>query len=177
LLRLWQKQISGGADWERDLIAAVRRKGFLWRTEQTYRQWAVRFAQFLTPRSPYAAEGADVAGFLSQLAVQHRASRATQRQALNALVFLMEEALKRSVGELDFHRGKRRKKIPSVLTMSECQRLFAQLMDTNRVMAELTYGGGLRLMELMRLRVHHVDLERLQIQIYAGKGNKDRLTL
>ena len=42
----------GGADWERDLIAAVRARGFLWRTEETYRAWAGRFADFLRPRSP-----------------------------------------------------------------------------------------------------------------------------
>jgi hypothetical protein len=72
----------GGADWERDLISALRRKGFLWRTEQTYRGWAGRFAQHLRPRSPYAADGADVAAFLSRLAVEQRASASTQKQAL-----------------------------------------------------------------------------------------------
>ena len=167
----------GGADWERDLIAAIRQKGFLWRTEQTYRSWATRFARFLVDRSPYAATGADVAAFLSALAVHDRASRSTQQQALNALVFLMQEALKRELGELDFRRAKWRKKIPTVLTTSECQRLFAQLSDTSRLMAELMYGAGLRLMELLRLRVHHLDLERRQVQVYAGKGNKDRLTV
>lgn len=64
----------GGADWERDLIAAIRRKGLLWRTEQTYRKWASRFARFLGNRSPYMAEGGDIANFLSSLAVEHRAS-------------------------------------------------------------------------------------------------------
>lgn len=167
----------GGAEWERDLIAAVRRKGFLWRTEQTYRQWAARFSRFLAPRSPYAADGADVAAFLSQLAVQFRASRSTQQQALNALVFFMEEALKRELGELDFKRARRRKKIPTVLTTGECQRMFAQMKDTHRLMAELMYGSGLRLMELLRLRVHHLDLERRQVQVYSGKGDKDRLTV
>jgi integron integrase len=167
----------GGADWERDLITAVRRKGFLWRTEQTYREWAVRFSRFLAPRSPYAADGADVAAFLSQLAVQFRASRSTQQQALNALVFFMEEALKRELGELDFKRARRRKKIPTVLTTGECQRMFAQMKDTHRLMAELMYGSGLRLMELLRLRVHHLDLERRQVHVYTGKGDKDRLTV
>jgi hypothetical protein len=147
----------GGADWERDLIAAARRKGFLWRTEQTYREWAVRFSRFIAPRSPYAAEGADVAAFLSQLAVQFRANRSSQQQALNALVFLMQEALKRDLGELNFSRARKRKTIPAVLTTSECQRMFAQLKDTNRLMGELMYGSGLRLMELLRLRVHRVN--------------------
>jgi len=44
-------------------------------------------------------------------------------------------------------------------------------------MAELMYGAGLRLMELLRLRVHHLDLDRGQLKVYAGKGDKDRITV
>jgi len=85
----------GTVPWERDLIREVRERHFLWRTEQTYREWAVRFARFIAPRSPYAAGGEDVAAFLSALAVNGRASPSAQKQALNALVFLMHEALHR----------------------------------------------------------------------------------
>lgn len=44
-------------------------------------------------------------------------------------------------------------------------------------MAELAYGAGLRLMELLRLRVHHLDLERRQLHVKGGKGDKDRITM
>ena len=167
----------GGADWERDLIGAVRRKGFLWRTEKTYREWAARFAAFVRPRSPYAATGDYVAALLSRLAVEHRASASTQKQALNALVFFLQEGLRRAVGDFDFQRARSRRRIPTVLTREECRRLFGQLPGTSRLMAELMYGSGLRLMELLRLRVHHVDLERGQVHIHAGKGDKDRITV
>lgn len=167
----------GGADWERDLVAALRRKGFLWRTEQTYRGWARRFAQSLLPRTPYAANGDDVAKFLSVLAVEWRAGASTQKQALNALVFLMEEALHRSVGEIDFKRAWARRRIPVVLTRGECERLFGELEGSARLMAELMYGTGLRLMELLRLRVHHLDFERRQVRVYSGKGDKERITM
>ncbi|HTJ79262.1 MAG TPA: integron integrase [Rariglobus sp.] len=111
------------------------------------------------------------------LAVEHRSSPATQKQALNALVFFMQEGLRRNVGEIDFKRAWPRKKIPTVLTKGECQKLFAGMPGTYRLMGELMYGAGLRLMELLRLRVHHLDLERGQVQIYAGKGGKDRVTV
>ena len=141
----------GGADWERDLIVAVRRKGFLWRTETAYREWAQRFVTYLLPRSPYGAGGEDIAGFLSHLAVTQRVGAATQKQALNALVFFLQEALRRSVGEFDFHRAESRRRMPVVLSQPECQKLFGQLTGTNQLMAELMYGSGLRLMELLRL--------------------------
>jgi integron integrase len=171
------KQDLGGADWERDLIAASRERGFLWRTEETYRGWAVRFVKFLAPRSPYAADERDVGAFLSGLAVEARASRSTQKQALNALVFLMQEALHRQLGKIPFRRAEKGGKVPTVLSNAECTRLFAQLEGTTALMARLAYGAGLRLMELLRLRVHHLDLERGQLQVYDGKGGKHRLTV
>ncbi|HWA86307.1 MAG TPA: integron integrase [Opitutus sp.] len=167
----------GGADWERDLVAAVRSRGFLWRTEQTYREWGARFARFLAPRSPYAATEVEVGAFLSELAVRQRAMPSTQKQALNAVVFLMQEALHRQLGKIDFRRASPQVRMPTVLSREECAALFAQLDDKVRLMAELMYGSGLRLMELLRLRVQHVDLERLKLKVSGGKGDKDRLTM
>src|SRR5688572_26765108 len=55
--------------------------------------------------------------------------------------------------------------------------MFGQLSGTTRLMAELAYGAGLRLMELLRLRVHHLDLPRQRLQVYDGKGAKHRVTV
>lgn len=167
----------GEAPWEQALIRTIREKGFLWRTEQTYREWAVRFSRFIAPRSPYAADGSEVAAFLSAMAVQGRASPSAQKQALNALVFLMQEALHRDLGEMKFQRPAARRRVPTVLSQGECKALFAQLDGAPRLMVELAYGAGLRLMELLRLRVHHLDLERQRLQVMGGKGDKDRVTV
>jgi integron integrase len=143
----------------------------------TYRQWAARFARHLLPRSPYAAEGADIAAFLSQLATADRASRATQKQALNALVFFLQEGLRRAVGEFEFQPASSRRRVPTVLSREECRRLFSAMHEPARLMAELAYGSGLRLMELLRLRIHHLDFARGQLHVYGGKGDKDRITV
>jgi integron integrase len=163
--------------WERDLIREIRERNFLWRTEQTYREWAVRFARFIAPRSPYSADGEDVAAFLSALAVQGRASPSAQKQALNALVFLMQEALHRDLGQMEFKRAQPRQRVPTVLSIPEARSVFAQMSGTPRLMAELAYGSGLRLLELLRLRVHHLDFDRGRLQVFAGKGDKDRVTV
>jgi len=167
----------GTVPWERELIREVRERHLLWRTEQTYREWAVRFARFIAPRSPYAAGGEDVAAFLSALAVEGRASPSAQKQALNALVFLMQEALHRDLGQMDFKRARPRRRLPTVLSTGEIRSLFAQMTGTNLLMTELAYGAGLRLLELLRLRIHHLDIERQRLQVYAGKGDKDRITV
>lgn len=167
----------GGPDWEQALVKTMRLRGLLWRTEYSYRSWAKRFAQFIAPKTPYAAGAEEVQAFLTELATQGRASASGQRQALCALVFLMQEALSRDLGEMDFQRATPRVRVPVFLTADECRRLFAQLTGTHRLMAELAYGAGLRLMELLRLRVHHLDLERCQLHVKGGKGDKDRITV
>jgi site-specific recombinase XerD len=91
---------------------------------------------------------------LSELATRQRASASTQKQALNALVFLLREALQRDVGDFgDYARAPKKRRIPVVLSREECQRLFAATDGMPRLMAELMYGSGLRLSELLGLRV------------------------
>jgi integron integrase len=167
----------GTSEWERQLIRAIRERGYLWRTEKTYREWASRFAMFIRPKLPFAAGKEELGAFLSHIATQQRSSPSTQKQALNALVFFLQEGLKITVGELEFKRAYPRKRVPSVLSPAECARLFAQMEGTGLLMAELMYGSGLRLMELLRLRVHHLDLERAQLKVYSGKRDKDRITV
>ena len=194
----------GKTDWERKLIRELRGRHYRWRTEQTYRQWAGRFARWLENRDvvgtarravrtedadgargasalPTAVENAtaeDVREFLSEIATRQRASASTQKQALNALVFLLRDGLAKELGDFgDYTRARKIKRMPVVLSREECRRLFAALDGTPRLMAELMYGSGLRLTELIGLRVKDVDCERRQILIRAGKGDKDRITM
>ena len=168
----------GGAPWEQKLVACIRARHLAWTTETTYRHWARRLVRFCQPRPAEDLAGEDLQGFLSYLAVKERVSGATQRQALNAGVFLLREVFRREPGDFgDFARPPRHRNVPSVLSREECARLFDQLEGTSRLMAELMYGAGLRLTELLRLRIKDVDLERLQLSVRAGKGNKDRLTM
>jgi integron integrase len=171
----------GGPEWEKKLIRELRTRHYEWRTEQAYRMWAGRFAEWLEKRrgmSVLAAGEIELRDFLSDLATQQRVAVATQRQALNAVVFLVREALGRSLADFsDFTRGRAVKRAPVVLSRTECQRLLGALEGTSRLMAELMYGSGVRLMELLRLRIKDVDVERRQLIVRAGKGGKDRVTL
>jgi hypothetical protein len=105
-----------------------------------------------------AAGELELRGFLSELAVRQRVAVATQRQALNALAFLMREALGKPLADFsEFERARPGKRLPVVLSREECQRLLGVLEATPRLMAELMYGSGVRLLELLRLRVKDVD--------------------
>ncbi len=169
---------TGAQPWERRLIERLRIQHYAWRTEKTYREWAWRLAEFIRPRELDSAAGEDLKAFLSHLAVQGRVAVATQKQALNALIFLFREALGREAGDLSgFQLSRRGPRIPTVLSRKECHRLFEAMEGTPRLMAELMYGSGLRVMELLRLRVKDVDFEMKQLTVRDGKGAKDRYTV
>ncbi|MBL9203774.1 MAG: integron integrase [Opitutaceae bacterium] len=163
--------------WEQRLITAIRKRHLLWRTEQTYRQWAHRFTRHLSPVTPETADKGHVEAFLTDLAVRLRCSPSTQKQALNALVFFIQEGLGRQLGEIEFAYAARRRRVPVVLSRGECSQLFAKLTGTAQLLAELAYGSGLRNLELLRLRVQDLDLARGRLIVRAGKGDKDRVTV
>ena len=72
---------------------------------------------------------------------------------------------------------KTEQRVPVVLSKGETERLFQQLDERYRLAAKLQYGAGLRLSELVRLRIQDLDLERGTVTIRAGKGDKDRVTV
>jgi integron integrase len=168
----------GRTPWEKKLVERLRVQHYQWRTEETYRGWAWRFATWLAPKPMESADDEDIKRYLSYLAIQGNVAASTQRQALNAIIFLFREVLNCEPGDLEGYQVIRRPaRVPTVLTQKECSGLFEQLQGTTRLMAQLMYGAGLRLMELLRLRVQDLDLERGIVTVRQGKGGKDRVTV
>jgi hypothetical protein len=127
---------TGAHPWERRLIERLRIQHYAWRTEKTYREWAWRLAEFISPRDLETAAGEDLKAFLSHLAVKGRVAVATQKQALNALIFLFREGLGREAGDLSgFQLSRRGPRIPTVLSRKECHRLFEAMEGTPRLMS------------------------------------------
>ncbi len=157
---------------------AIRLKHYSIRTEQTYVDWIKRFILFHRKRHPQEMAETEVTQFLTHLARDGHVAASTQNQALSALLFLYKEVLKQEIGWLQrVERAKRPTRLPVVLTRDEVHKIFSHLRGTNRLMAGLLYGSGLRLMECVRLRVKDVDLGYLRITVRDGKGGKDRITM
>lgn len=119
----------------------------------------------------------EVDAFLTFLAVERHVSPATQRTALNALIFLYKQFLNMDLGELQFSYAKRSIRIPVVLSHDEAVRIIDNMTGTYQLMAKIMYGCGLRLMECCRLRILDVDFSMNQIIVREGKGNKQRTTV
>jgi site-specific recombinase XerD len=105
-------------------------------------------------------------------------SASTQRQALNAIVFLYNKVLEKPIGDIGpYQRARRSQNLPVVLSRTEIKNLMAHLPDQHALMAGLLYGSGLRLMECICMRVKDVDFELNQIVVRNGKGKKDRVSV
>jgi integron integrase len=148
------------------------------RTEEAYVHWIRQFIVFSGKRHPREMGEAEVGAFLAHLAGERHVSASTHNQALSALVFLYSEVVGRRLGDLGvLSRPTRPARLPVVLARAEVERLVGAMKGTPRLMARLLYGTGMRLMELLRLRVKDVDFARNQITVREGKGRKDRVTM
>ena len=161
------------------LARALRARRYSPRTEETYVAWVRSYIQHHGVRRPAQLGVKEVNAFLTHLAVERRASAATQSQARAALLFLYKEVLRRPLvgvgGEVV--RGKKPERLPTVLTRGETGKVLRHMKGTQQLVASMLYGSGLRLTEGLQLRVKDLDLERRELWIRAGKGSRDRVSV
>ncbi len=150
-------------------------------TEKAYRHWILEFLCFHRAgrewRHPATLGKLEIEAFLTHLATQRKVSAKTQNQAFSAVLFLYKQVLGMELPPIDALRAKESRRLPVVLSRQEVQRLIAHVEGCGgvcRLMVELTYGAGLRLLECCRLRVKDVDFDRRQLTVREGKGDKDR---
>ena len=159
----------------------MRTRHYSLRTEHAYIYWIKQFIFFNHLQHPSLLGQAEVTAFLSHLARHRHVAASTQNQALAALLFLYRDVLNSPLPWLtDIERAKRPARLPGVFTKSEVQLILAHLAHlstTKWLMGSLLYGGGLRLLECVRLRVKDLDFEYHQILVRDGKGSKDRMTI
>lgn len=145
------------------------------RTIESYLLWIKRYILFHKKRHPATMDDTQVEAFLNHLVLERHVAAQTQALALNALSFLYHHILKRPLSlQLCFVKSQRPQKLPVVLTVEEVERLFANISPQYFLPVALLYGSGLRLMEVLRLRVHDIDFDYKCFRIWNGKGGKHR---
>lgn len=158
--------------------ASLRRLHYSPRTEEAYIHWIRAYIRFHGLRHPREMGASEATAFLNHLAVERHTAASTQNQALCAIVFLYRRVLDLPMPELvGLDRARRPEHLPAVLSRREVIALLDQLPPAFRLMAEILYGSGLRLLECLAIRVKDVDLDRRQIMVRRGKGENDRAAL
>ena len=124
----------------------LRYHHYAYRTEQTYCDWIVHYLKFYDyKKHPKEMGKTEIEKFLSHLASSRKVAAATQRQALNAIVFLYKQVLDLPVSDnIDPVRAKKHIRPPVVMTKNEIQRVFEHMQGIHFLMAKLLYGSGLQ---------------------------------
>jgi integron integrase len=157
------------------LAEQMRVKRYAKRTIQTYTYWIKAFINFNHQKHPLNCHDKEVEDFLSFLVNQLNLAPKTQGVALNALVFLYRVVLDKPLTlELAFNKSKQQTKLPVVLTKAEVILLLSKISSRYKLACQLMYGSGLRLMEVVRLRVQDIDFDYHALQVWQGKGGKNR---
>lgn len=157
---------------------AVRSRGYSPRTEKAYVAWVIRYVRFCGGRHPRDCGPRDVQAFANSLVIERGVAPGTQHQAVCAVLFLYRNVL----GDpMPWAEGivwtKQTQRLPTVLSRAEVERVIRELHGVEELMVRLLYGTGLRLLELLRLRVKDVDFDNGSLVVRCGKGMKDRVTV
>ena len=152
------------------------RRGLALETRRTYSRIAGRFAKWAGEADAVLDEE-KAREWLGLRVTEERVSYSTQKQDLNALAFFYKDVCGREEVDLRIKLRKTEKRVPTVLNLTEIASLLENLSPTCRLAAELQYGAGLRVKELLDLRIKDVDEARRQVVVRGGKGDKDRVCI
>ena len=159
----------------RFIAEQMRTRRYAKRTIESYTYWIKAFINFNHKRHPNECHNLEVEQFLSFLSNNMNVAPRTQAVALNALVYLYKFIIEKPLTlSLNFNRTKGQQKLPVVLTQHEVVSLFKHIKSEYQLPCKLMYGSGLRLMEVVRLRVQDIDFDYHSICVRQGKGGKNR---
>ena len=157
------------------MITAMQMHGYSPRTHESYLA-AVRDLAKFTRRSPDQLTPADLRRYFEHLVTERKLAPASVRLNYNGIRFLYLEVLGWPAVDLEVTLPKRPQRIPELLTREEVAAiLVACKRERDRTMMALAYGCGLRLSEVVAVRIQDIDGERRLLRVHQGKGAKDRL--
>ncbi|MGR9109116.1 MAG: tyrosine-type recombinase/integrase [Gammaproteobacteria bacterium] len=156
------------------MIEAMQLRGFSVRTHLSYLDAVSKLAQYYH-RSPDRISGEELQAFFLYLAKDRGLSGASCRLYLNAIRFLYLQVLGRDTFGVKLVVPKKAQRIPELLTGSEVGRILSACTNfKHRMLLTTCYGCGLRVSEVVALKVRDIDGERHLLRIEQGKGAKDR---
>jgi integron integrase len=141
--------------------------------------WVHAYILFHNKRHPKEMGVPEIRQYITHLVTEKKISGSTQNQAMSAILFLYRHVLHIQLDESAFTelRPQRGKTVPVVLSKEEAKAVISNLSGVYKLIAQVMYGGGLRIMEALRLRVKDIDFANHQIIVRDGKGDNDRFTI
>lgn len=154
----------------------IRLKHYSISTEKTYVYWIKNYIFFHNKKHPIEMGKAEIEQYLTSLAVKNKVSPTTQNQAFSAILFLYKEVLGVDLTNENIQalRAQERKHIPVVLTKEEVMKVIENTTGIYQLIVTLMYGCGLRMSEVLSLRLKDIDFGFDKVYIWDSKSLKDR---
>ena len=156
----------------------MRLRNYSHKTIKAYVSCLRPFARFFYPRHPRELTNEDIRNYLLHLLVMERRSAGCVNQIFNALRFLYVDVYEMPFVIEKLPRPQKERKLPDVMSEEEVMRLFQSVRNVkHKLMLMMAYASGLRVSELVSLRIEDLDINRRMIHVRGAKGKKDRYTL
>ncbi len=155
----------------------IRFKHYSLSTEKTYIHWIKHYIFFHNKKHPKDMGKEEIEEYLTALAIKNKVASSTQNQAFSALLFLYKDVLGVDMSEWNIQalRAQERKRIPVVLTKDEVKVVIENMKGIYKLITMLMYGCGLRMNEVIKLRVKDIDLGFDKVYIWDSKSLQDRV--
>lgn len=151
----------------------IRTLGYAYSTEKTYVYWVRDYILFHNKKHPAELNHEHVKVYLNHLVNKRNCAPSTQNQALSALLFLYKKLLDKPDFYVEgLNWSKKPKRLPVVLSKDEISKIIASADTKVQLHLKLMYGAGLRVSELIRLRICDLDFEHGQLRIHSSKGKE-----
>jgi site-specific recombinase XerD len=153
-------------------------KRYSWRTIKSYKSCFRKFIGHYDTIKPSQITRKQIDEYITHLIVTKNISESQQNIILSAAKMFYREVVGQEEKVKDLIWPKKAKKLPQVLTEEEVSRLLRSIDNLkHRCIIMLIYSGGLRLGEVIQLKIRDIQPSMNRIFIYGGKGKKDRCTV
>lgn len=156
-------------------LQLLQLKAYSHNTIRTYRNELIQYFLHLADKSAKVVSVDGVKAYMHQLLTTGMLSEHTAHSRLNALKFYYEQVLGREKFFLEIPRPRKPQQLPKVLSERELERMFTAVQNLkHKALLFTAYSAGLRVSEVVNLRLNDIDSGRMQIRIAQSKGKKDR---
>jgi integrase/recombinase XerD len=154
----------------------LKLKGFSFKTRKAYLGHLRRFIIYNYNTSELNIESARK--YILYLLDNENCSHSYASQAISSIKFLFNNVLQYKINDFELYRPKKEKKLPEVLSFDEVSNIFKTITNLkHRAILLLVYSAGLRVGEVVNLKIKDIDSNRMLIHVVQGKGKKDRYTV
>ena len=161
-----------------EVVKVMVMKGYSENTRRLYKSMMNSYLEYYRDKDPKGITEEEIREYLLYLIEKRKVSNSYQNQAINAIKFYYEKVLGRPVKTYYVQRPKKEKRLPNVLSEEEVVGILNAIDNLkHQAILTLIYSAGLRLGELINLKINDIDSKRMVVVIRQGKGKKDRISL